>query len=380
MAAPRPAPPAVLTLLAAAGLLAACQSDAPQGGNGGPTPVGVVTLAPQPVDLTSEMSGRVTAYEVSEVRPQIGGIVTARLFTEGALVRQGQPLYQIDPAPYQAQLDSARAGLAQARATLGAAKLKAERYRELVTTNAVSRQDNDDAQAAYQQALANVAAQQAAVRQAEINLGYTRVMAPISGRIGKSTVTAGALVTAGQADALATIHRLDPVYVDITQSAADLLRLRKAMNGSTAWRDRTADVALTLEDGSAYPGKGTLKFSEVAVDPAMGSVTLRAQFANPDGLLLPGMYVRATLPRQHLDDALLVPQAAVSRDAQGHATTLVVGPNNKAELRPIQVGQAVGSRWLVSGGLKAGDAVIVDGLQQLRPGMPVKPTLVTSKG
>lgn len=380
MAAPRPAPPAALALLAAAGLLAACQSDAPQTTGGGPTPVGVVTVAAEPVDLTTQLNGRVTAYEVSEVRPQIGGIVTTRLFTEGALVRKGQPLYQIDPAPYQAQLDSARAGLAQARATLGAAKLKAERYRELVTTNAVSRQDNDDAQAAYQQALANVAAQQAAVRQAEINLGYTRVMAPISGRIGKSSVTAGALVSAGQANALATIHRLDPVYVDITQSAADLLRLRRTMNGGDAWRQQKVDVALTLEDGSAYAVKGVLKFSEVAVDPAMGSVTLRAEFANPDGLLLPGMYVRATLPQQHLDNALLVPQAAVSRDAQGHATALVVGPNNKAVLRPIQVGQAVGSRWLVSGGLKAGDAVIVDGLLRLRPGMPVKPTQVSVKG
>ena len=357
--------------------LAACSPSAAQKGEGhSPAEVGVVVVTPAPVTLTMELAGRTSAYLVAEVRPQVSGIVTQRLFEEGAIVREGQSLYQIDPATYQASLSSANAGLAQARANLNAARLKADRYTELVAINAISRQDNDDAQAAFQSASAAVSAQSAAVQQARISVDQSKVLAPISGRIGKSTVTPGALVTASQAAPLATIQRLDRIYVDVTQSASDMLDLRRQLASGDLGATQ-ARVRLTLEDGTVYPLPGTLEFSDVTVNQSTGSVALRAVFPNPDGLLLPGMYVRATLTTGVKSDGILVPQAAVNRAPNGDATVYVVSNQNVPAQRVINVGQTIGDSWLVSAGLQAGDRVVVDGLQRIRPGGgPVKPVVV----
>ncbi|OZA74870.1 MAG: efflux transporter periplasmic adaptor subunit [Caulobacter sp. 39-67-4] len=341
--------------------------------------MGVVIARTEPVSLTTELSGRTSAYLVSEVRPQVSGIVKARLFQEGGYVRAGQALYQIDPATYQAAYNSAAAGLAQAQAAYTAAKLKADRFGALVATGAVSKQDNDDAQAASQQAAANVAAQKAAVDAARINLGYTRVLSPISGRIGKSSVTPGALVTASQAAALATVQDTSRVYVDLTQSSAELLKLQRDLTNGSVGRSGSAQVTLKLEDGSTYPTPGKLEFSDVTVDPTTGSVGLRATFANPNGVLLPGMYVRAVLGTVTAQNGMLIPQPAVSRDPKGNATVMVVGAKNLAEPRPITVRQMVGDKWLVTSGLKPGDQVIVEGLQKVRPGAPVKPAVITAQ-
>lgn len=371
-----------VALAAIAFTLAACgqgQGGAAGKGAGGPADVGVVIARTEPVSLTTELSGRTSASLISEVRPQVGGIVKARLFQEGGYVRAGQPLYQIDPATYQAAYNSAAAGLAQAQAAYTAARLKADRYKALVETGAVSKQDNDDAQAASQQAAANVAAQKANVDAARINLGYTRVLAPISGRIGKSTVTPGALVTAGQAAALATVQDTSRVYVDLTQSSAELLKLQRDLATGSIGRSGSAQVTLKLEDGSTYPTPGKLEFSDVTVDPATGSVGLRATFANPNGVLLPGMYVRAALSTATAQNGMLIPQPAVSRDPKGNATVMVVGAKSLAEPRPITVRQMVGDKWLVTGGLKPGDQVIVEGLQKVRPGAPVKPAVIAAK-
>jgi membrane fusion protein (multidrug efflux system) len=353
-------------------VLVACgpKGSGPAGGAGGPSPVGVIVVRTEPVTLTTELSGRTSAFLVSEVRPQVGGVIQARLFKEGGNVRVGQPLYQIDPATYRASYASASAGLAQAQAAYATAKLKADRYKDLVAINAVSKQDNDDAQAAAQQAAANVQAQRAAVDQARINLGYTRVTSPISGRIGKSSVTAGALVTASQATALATVQSLDKVYVDVNQSSADLLKLKRELGAGLTG---SAPVSLILEDGSTYPVPGVLEFSDVTVDPGTGTVGLRALFPNPQGVLLPGMYVRAKVTTGGIPSAILAPQRAVSRDAKGQATVFVVGPDGKAVSRTLTVSQTIGDRWLVTSGLKPGDQVIVEGLQKVRPGAPVKP-------
>lgn len=341
-----------------------------------PASVGVLVLHSEPVNLTTELSGRTSASLISEVRPQVSGVIKARLFQEGANVRAGQPLYQIDPATYRASLDSANAALAQAQANAAAATLKARRYRELVAINAVSKQENDDAQAAAQAAVALVQAQRAAVQQARINLDYTQVRAPISGRTGRSSVTPGALVTANQAAALATVQNLDTIYVDVTQSAADMLRLRKAMSTGAMGAPASAQVRLILEDGSTYPIAGALAFSDVTVDQGTGSIGLRAIFPNPDGTLLPGLYVRARLEQGVATSAILVPQAAVSRDPKGDATAYVVDAGGKAQLRQISVSRTVGDRWLVTSGLKAGERVIVEGLQKVRPGVAVKPTVL----
>lgn len=348
-------------------------------GAGGPSDVGVVIARTQPVNLTTELSGRTSAYLVSEVRPQVSGIVKARLFQEGGYVRAGQALYQIDPATYQASYNSAAAGLAQAQAAYTAARLKADRYKALVETGAVSKQDNDDAQAASQQAAANVAAQKASVDAARINLGYTKVLSPISGRIGKSSVTPGALVTANQAAALATVQDTSRVYVDLTQSSAELLKLQRDLANGSVGRSGSAQVTLKLEDGSTYPTPGKLEFSDVTVDPATGSIGLRATFANPNGVLLPGMYVRAVLGAATAQNGMLIPQPAVSRDPKGKATVMVVGAKSLAEPRPITVRQMVGDAWLVTGGLKPGDQVIVEGLQKVRPGAPVKAAVITAQ-
>ncbi|WP_068878690.1 MULTISPECIES: efflux RND transporter periplasmic adaptor subunit [unclassified Phenylobacterium] len=358
-------------------VLSGCGAKAPPGPDpNAPAPVGVVVIRTEPVNLTMELSGRTSASLVSEVRPQVNGVIKARLFQEGSTVRAGQPLYQIDPAIYRASLDSANAALAQAQATASSAKLKADRYRELVAINAVSKQDNDDAQAAAQSAAANVQAQRAAVQQARINLDYTQVRAPISGRIGKSSVTPGALVTANQAAALATVQDFGKIYVDVTQSAAELLKLRHAMAAGAVEAPTSAKVRLILEDGSTYPIPGTLAFSDITVDEGTGSVGLRAVFPNPDGALLPGLYVRAQLEQGVATSAILVPLAAVSRDPKGSATVYVVDAAGKAQLRPIAVSRMVGDKWLVTSGLKAGERVIVEGLQKVRPGAAVKPAVI----
>ena len=339
-----------------------------------PPVVGVVTMAPQPTPLQSDLAGRTTPYEISDVRPQVGGIVKARLFKEGALVRAGQVLYQIEPAPFLAAYDQARGQLANAQANLATTRLKAARYGDLVKINAVSRQDFDDAQAAYKQALANVQQQTAAVQAARINLGFTRVTAPISGRIGISTVTAGALVTASQAAALSTIQRLDPIYVDLTQSADELLRLRRQIAGGklTSGGAPEAAVRLILADGSAYPLEGRLHVTDVTVDQATGAVTLRAEFPNPGGLLLPGMYVHAVVVEGVDPTALLVPEQGVSRDAKGAPTVLIVDARGIVQLRQIETTQTIGAKWLVTSGLAPGDRVVVAGIQSARPGAAVR--------
>ncbi len=363
-----------LSITAAAVLTACGQADA-QGGPPaqGPAPVGVITLQPQRVTLNTELAGRTVATQTAEVRPQVTGLIKTRAFTEGSDVKPGQLLYQIDPASYQAALDSVKASLAKAEANATTARLKASRYDELAGIDAVSKQLRDDAQAALKQAQADVEAAKAAVRTAQIDLDRTRVTAPVAGRIGRSAVTAGALVTANQATALATVQQLDPIYVDVTQTSAELLRLQRQLADGTLQRDGNgqARVSLLLEDGSTYPLEGKLQFSELQVDPASGSVTLRAQFPNPKRQLLPGMDVRAQVQTGTQAQALLVPQAAVSRDARGNATAMVI-KDGKAEGRMLQTAGVVQGQWLVTGGVAAGEQLIVDGLQRLRPGAPVQ--------
>ena len=358
-------------------LLAACGGGQEAGAPAGPAAVPVVTVVtvqPETVARVTELPGRTVPYLVAELRPQVTGIIQSRKFNEGSEVEAGQLLYQIDPSTYQATFDAARASLARAEANLEAARLKASRHAELVRINAVSKEANDDAQAALKQARADVASARAALDRARIELDYTRLAAPISGRIGRSMVTPGALVTANQAEALATIQQLDPIHVDLTQSSADLLRLRRALDTGRLQRSAKGEVpvSLVLEDGSDYAIEGRLAFSEVTVDPGTGSVTLRAVFPNPNGELLPGMYVRARLLQGMDDKAILVPHAAVSRDARGIAQVMVVNAEGKVEPRAIRTIESQGGRWVVGEGLAAGDRVIVEGLQKVRPGAPVK--------
>jgi len=332
-----------------------------------PPQVGYAVLRVEPVTLTSELPGRVSALESSDVRPQINGIIRRREFTEGSLVRAGQVLYEIDDAPYRAALLSAQGQLAQAEANIRSTEQQAERYRQLVAINGVSKQDVDNADAAAAQAKAAVVAQRGALSAAEVNLAYTRIRAPISGRIGRSLFTPGALVQAGQADALATIQRIDQVYVDLTQSAAELLNLRSAMQGGQAG----ARVQLILPNGVVYPIDGQMRFADVTVDPTTGAVVVRATFANPDGVLLPGLYVRARLTEGVLPQGLLAPQAGVTRNERGQAVALVVGPGDTVAQRVVETGAAIGDKWLIQSGLQPGDKLIVDGLLNLRPGMKV---------
>ncbi|MGY4396271.1 membrane fusion protein (multidrug efflux system) [Sphingomonas sp. UYAg733] len=347
---------------------------APQQPPPGPSPVGVITVREQSVMLKSELPGRTTAYETSDVRPQVNGLIQARLFQEGDQVHAGQPLYRIDSAPYAAQVASARAALGRAQASIASSAALARRYGELVKINAIARQDYENATTTAQQARADVAVQQAALRSAQIDLRRTTVSAPISGRIGRSVYTTGALVTAAQANALTTIQRLDPIYVDVTQASADLLRLRQQVLAGQVSSGGDARVRLKLEDGTVYPIEGTLKFADVSVDPTTGSQSIRAVFPNPRGLLLPGMFVRAELAEGSQAQAMLVPQRAVNRDEKGNPTVMVVGAGNKVELRMLKTTRTIGDSWLVTSGLKAGDRVIVEGGQMLRPGMPVKPS------
>lgn len=374
---------ALIGILTCMLLMTGCKQQSSKGGSpmAGTPEVGVMTVTTAPVTLTMELAGRTSPYMIAEVRPQVGGIIKKRLFTEGSEVKAGQVLYQIDPATYQATYASAKAALARAEANLIPARLKAERFQELITINAVSRQDYDDASAMLKQAEAEVAANQAAVDATRINLDYTSVKAPISGWIGRSTVTDGALVTASQTAAMATIQQLDPIYVDLTQSSADLLRLKRSQaNGGIKGKDANqAKVKLLLEDGSSYPQEGTLKFSEVTVEQQTGSVTLRALFPNPDQLLLSGMFVRALLEEGTKEDAILVPQRGVTRNPAGNAMVMIVGAEEKVEPRIIKVSRTIGDSWLVSEGLQAGDRVILEGIQKARPGTPVKAVPFGSK-
>jgi len=360
--------------LAAAFPLAACSGKAPPQAATGPVEVGVVTLAPAAVTLTRELPGRTAATRVAEVRARVNGIVLKRLFTEGSDVKEGQPLFRIDPAPYQAALDSATAQLARAEASLANARLTAQRYSDLVKDDAVSRQEYENATATLKTSEADVAAGRAAVDAARINLGYTTVTSPVSGRIGRSAVTEGAFVQQSQATLLATVQQLDPMYVDVTQSSADALRLRRDLAEGrlqSAGREQ-ARVRLVLEDGREYGTAGALQFADVTVDPSTGSITLRALFPNPRSELLPGMFVRARLEEGVSPQALLVPQQGVSRDQKGLPTALVVNAERKVERRQLVTDRAIGDAWLVSSGVKPGDQVIVEGLQKVRPGVEVK--------
>lgn len=338
-----------------------------------PPTVGVVTLKVESAPLLNELPGRIAAVETAEVRPQISGVIRRRLFQEGGFVQAGQLLYEIDDAPYRAALAQAQGSLARANAAIRSTSLQAQRYKDLVGINAVSRQEYDDADAAAQQARADVAAQRGAMQAAQVNQNFTRIRAPISGRIGRSLFTPGALVQAGQADALTTIQRTDTVYVDVTQSAAQIIDLKQAMKSGGVSEADGARIRLVLPNGSLYPIEGRLQFSEVTVDATSGAVTLRATFLNPDGLLLPGMYVRAKMIEGQMTQAIMAPQQGIARDARGRATAMVLGANNKVEMRQVEVDRAVGDKWIVTKGLKAGDKLIVEGLLNLRPGTVVKP-------
>ncbi|MDD5175641.1 MAG: efflux RND transporter periplasmic adaptor subunit [Sterolibacterium sp.] len=334
----------------------------------------VVTLKTESVSLTRELPGRVTSSLVAEVRPLVTGIVQQRFFTEGTLMKAGQPLYQIDDATYRADASSARASLGRAEATLESARLKAQRSAELAKIDAVSVQDNENAIAALRQAEADVGVAKAAVERSSAVLGYCRITSPIAGRIGKSSVTQGALVTANQATALATVQQLNPIYVDLTQTSNELLQLRQQFAAGTLKESATLPVTLLLEDGSRYGHAGKLAFSEVSIDPTTGSYALRVVVPNPQNVLLPGMYVRSIIGAGMRPNAVLVPQQGITRDPKGGANAMLIGKDGKVEARNVKVSQTVGDKWLVEEGLAAGDKVIVEGLQKIRPGMPVQVT------
>jgi membrane fusion protein, multidrug efflux system len=340
----------------------------------GPPAVTVVTLQTEPVTLTRELPGRTTPYVVAEVRPQVTGIVEERLFTEGSFVEAGQPLYQLDDATYRAAYNSARASLSRARAALEVARLNAERAAELVKVNAVSRQEHENAVAAFEQAKADVGVAEAQVAATAVKLGYARITSPIAGRIGKSSVTQGALVTADQAEPLATVQQLDPIYVDLTQSASELLELRRALALGSIQEAEGMPVAVLLEDGTRYGEEGELAFTDVAVDPSTGSFSLRVVVPNPDHMLMPGMYVRAVISNAVLEEGLLVPQQGITRDPRGNASAMVVAKDGTVQVRPVELSRTIGDKWLVRDGLLAGDRVIVEGLQKIQPGMPVEAT------
>jgi membrane fusion protein, multidrug efflux system len=355
--------------------LAGCQNSQ---GNGAVPPsvpeVATVTIEPRPIELTTELPGRTSAYLIAEIRPQVNGIIKKRMFREGSDVKAGDLLYQIDPAPFQVAYASAKASLGKAQANLPSIRSRVERYKELLVDKAVSRQDYDDAAAAVEQAKAEIEYWQAAVEAARINLGYTRVTAPISGRIGRSSVTDGALVTAYQATALATIQQLDPIYVDVTQSSAELLRLRRNLETGELTADEKSGkkVRILLEDGTPYPAEGTLQFRDVTVDPTTGSFTLRIVVPNPQDLLLPGMFVRAVVKEGIAEQAILVPQQGVSRNPKGEPIALLVDAAGKVRQRVLTLNRAIGDQWLVASGLSGGERIIVEGMLKVRPGATVK--------
>jgi membrane fusion protein (multidrug efflux system) len=363
-------------------LMAGCGKSAPPAAKAGPPEVGVVRVAAQRLTVTTELPGRTNARLVAEIRPQVGGIVQKRLFEEGAQVKAGQVLYQIDPASFAASVASAQASVGKAEAALNAARMTAERNAELVKIKAISAQVNDDSQAAYKQAKAELEVVRAALATARINLERTRIAAPISGRVDMSTVTPGALVTANQEVALTTVQQLDSLYVDVSQSSSELLRLKRDFASGALKRsgENEAPIRLVLEDGTMYPHPGKLQFSGVTVNRGTGAVTLRAVVPNPDGVLMPGMYVRAQLESGVAENALLVPQQGVTRTPSGEASALVVGAGNKVERRVLKVDRAVGNRWQVLSGLQEGDLLIVDGLQRIKPGAVVQTVAVQLPG
>lgn len=338
--------------------------------------VDVVQLSQQPLEITTKLPGRTSAYRTAEVRPQVAGIVIKRLFTEGSLVESGEVLYQIDPATYQVALDSAKASLASAQATLERSKLQSERYADLVKSRAISTQDYEDALATYRAAEASVMSAKASVQSAQINLAYTKIKAPISGRIGKSTVTEGALVTANQTNYLATIQQLDPLFVDLSQSSGDVMKMRMRNNGT---EQQLSGIKVTLDDGTAIGQEATLQFSDVTVNESTGTVGLRALLPNPDQLVLPGLFVRADVPVEKRDNAILVPQIALSRDAKGDAHVKIVNSENKIEDRLVEVDRIIGTNWLVNSGLNDGDVVVVNGLQKIKDGALVAPSSDSKK-
>ena len=361
-------------------LVAGCGQRPPAGGGpggaGGPPPeVAIVTVTAESMSMTSDLPGRIEAVRVAQVRARVPGILLQRLFTEGAEVKAGEVLFQIDPAPLQAAYSSAKATLAKAEAGLKQTQAKADRYKVLVEYNAVSKQDYGDAVAAALQGEADVLAGKAAVETAGLNLGYAKVTAPISGRIGKAMVTEGALVGQNEATELAVIQQLDPIYLDLTQSSTDVLRLRRAMESGRlkSIAPGEAKVTLLLEDGTVYPHPGKLLFSDITVDPTTGMITLRAEFPNADRWLLPGMFARGRLEQAVDSEALAVPQRGVAWGPGGAATVMVVKPDNTVEVRSVKAETAVGDKWLVSSGLKAGERVIVEGTLKVRPAMTVKP-------
>jgi membrane fusion protein (multidrug efflux system) len=370
----RPTPTVLIAALSLMSLLAACGKPpmmGPPAGPQGPPQVSTLVVQPRNVVLTTELPGRTSAVLVADVRPQVTGILQDRRFVEGSTVKAGDVLYQIDPSTYRAALESAEASLAKAEANQNTTRLKAERYAELIAIKAVSQQDADDAAAALLQANADVAAARAALKTARIDLAYTRVTSPITGRIGKSTVTPGALVTANQTNALATVQQLDPMYVDVTQSSNEVLKLKRAI-AQGALGNGTAKVKLVFDDGTVYPLEGQLQFSDVSVDPNTSAVTLRAVFPNPKGELLPGLYVRAIIEEGTMQQALMIPQQAVTRSATGKPHAFVVGKDGKLQLRELSTERAIADQWLVTSGLQAGDALVVSGQQKAQPGVLVE--------
>ncbi|TCK62550.1 efflux RND transporter periplasmic adaptor subunit [Seleniivibrio woodruffii] len=331
-----------------------------------PAEVAVITATPETVSVSRELPGRTSAYRVAQIRPQVSGIIIDRMFTEGSNVKEGQQLYQIDPAPYQAAYDSAAAALQKAEANILSVQAKAERYAELVKAGAVSKQDHDDASASYAQAKAEVAVAKAALTQAKINLQYTKVLSPVSGRIGKSSVTEGALVTANQADPLATVQQLDRIYVDLTQSAEEVMKLKNSLGSKPP-------VELIFDSGDTFRLLGHLQFSDVTVDETTGMVTLRALFDNPEMEILPGLFVRAKLVQSKVDNAILIPQQSVVRNADGSTIVFKVGKDNVINPAPVKVSAVVGDKWLVDSGISAGDVVMVEGLMKIQAGATVKP-------
>lgn len=334
--------------------------------------VSVTEIQPTELDMTTTLQGRTAPYLVADVRPQVAGILQKRLFKEGSEVKEGQALYQIDPAVYEAAVASAKAELQRAQAVLYQTRLTANRYAQLVKTNAISKQNNDDAQAAYKQAQAAVAAAQAGLKNAQINLDYTTVRSPITGRIGRSLVTPGALLSAHQTQNMAVVQTLDPIYVDVTQSSKEILSLKKDIAaGKLKTKGGAIPVTLIMEDGSKYPQTGELTLSEVSVDPSTGTITLRAEFPNPDNILLPGMFVRTELPQGTMEKALLVPQRAVMRESNGTPYVYVVD-DGKIAIRRLVTHRTQAQDWIVEDGLKPGEKVVIEGLQRIRPGVPVQ--------